>query len=803
MVSGRLTKIVTARLPAKNLKKRQEVEVESDSYYYQTFTARLFSSIIDYPKSCWALLIALSVLAAGGYYDAKWPAKLRDRLTGALTASQSTELTASSDPMRPSRFRGGGGGGGGGAFGQADTLLVIESAQFFSYEGAEALRAIVVALEELPTVKSVTWMDNSPPLNIFGLPEPVVPKGRASEQRFNAAKEKAVKNPLIVGQFLSKDAQTTVMSIGFDWPFVHKDSDCSTAIEQTAQRAAADFPAVTMKFSTTGQVPIRLMLVADRAANEMKFQLIAYGIILLMAVILFRGITVVIVVALSPVIGVVWTLGFLRYFGLQDNPFSDVIVPVLVSLVGFTDAVHMMVFLRGQLRQGGLPVPACRKMLAAVGLACFLTSLTTAIGMGSLLLAHHEVVREFGWACLIGVTATWISVMLVIPLACYTPWAKWLSKGSDRSFIETNLNYFSAGVGTVLKHSRLVSYGAIVLLFFLTAIALQLRPDDRTSNLMPQGSQAQLTLAKLDQALGGLDVCRVQIDWVEQKQYTPEQIAQMISAVDQILDYEPLIGNPLSLCKLLNAMPGEAPPEEKMSLAELLPPPLKLAVYNPQNQLASVIFRVKDLGTATYKPVFERIQQKLEELETQYPKVSFTMTGGPIWKWRDLYQILLDMVTSLTSASIIIFGVLAIAFKSLRIGIISVLPNILPLAAAATVLVLMGQPLEMVSVCALTVCLGIAVDDTIHFVSRYQEEQRGQGTRREKIQRAFQGVGSGLIMTSVVLIAGFASVLTSNTPEHKTFALMGLVTISTALLGDLFLLPALLDYFDKDPVEKN
>jgi hypothetical protein len=134
----------------------------------------------------------------------------------------------------------------------------------------------------------------------------------------------------------------------------------------------------------------------------------------------------------------------------------------------------------------------------------------------------------------------------------------------------------------------------------------------------------------------------------------------------------------------------------------------------------------------------------------------------------------------------------------LRIGLISILPNIIPLAAAAAALVVWGKPLETVSVCALTICLGIAVDDTIHFVTRYQEEQLGSGTRSQKIERAFQSVGSGLIMTSIILFTGFSSVLASSVPEHQTFALIGAVCLIVALLCDLFLLPGLLCHFDRD-----
>jgi hypothetical protein len=300
--------------------------------------------------------------------------------------------------------------------------------------------------------------------------------------------------------------------------------------------------------------------------------------------------------------------------------------------------------------------------------------------------------------------------------------------------------------------------------------------------------------------MGGLDVCRVEISW-DDDSATPEEVAEIAQRIDQILSQEPLIGHPLSLTRLIDALPGEDTAMEKMSMVELLPPPLKNLVFDTEDRLAAVLFRVKDLGTATYKPVFERIDAELKQLMAQQPKYKLSMVGGPIWKWRDLYLVVVELVTSLGSALVIIVIVLGFAFKSARLGLISIVPNTLPLAAAATYLVVTGQPLEMVSVCAFTICLGIAVDDTIHFLSRYNEEQTGPGTRNEKIERAFHGVGTGLIMTSIVLVAGFASVATSPTPDIQKFAILGVITLVTALLADLFLLPALLSYFDRSSTD--
>ena len=135
---------------------------------------------------------------------------------------------------------------------------------------------------------------------------------------------------------------------------------------------------------------------------------------ILSALILFRGFSAVTIVAIAPAVGVFWTLGMLHFFDLQDNPFNDIIVPVLISLVGLTDAVHLMVEIRNQQTAGLDTKKATRVGVARVGLACALTSLTTAIGFASLVWAHHEIVRQFGWCCVLGVSLTFIGKMFLV-----------------------------------------------------------------------------------------------------------------------------------------------------------------------------------------------------------------------------------------------------------------------------------------------------------------------------------------------------------------------------------------------------
>jgi predicted RND superfamily exporter protein len=344
----------------------------------------------------------------------------------------------------------------------------------------------------------------------------------------------------------------------------------------------------------------------------------------------------------------------------------------------------------------------------------------------------------------------------------------------------------------VLQRSGQVSALAIAVTIVLAIITLQLRPDERLTGSLSAGTEPAMALAHLDKAFGGMETADVDVQWNASVKSDAGEIATVVQKVDRVLQSEPLIGHPLSIVSLIDALPGEGDPSTRMSLLELLPPPLKRAYYTPEDRSAEVTFRLQDLGIARYGPVFERIEQRLESIQREHPDFTLSLSGGAVWRWQHLYKIVVDLAKSLGTASLIIFAVLTIVYRSLRLGLISIVPNVFPLAATGFLLWLTGQSIEIVSVCAFTVCLGIAVDDTIHFLTRYQEECLRTDDRKLAIRNAFVGVGTALIMTTVVLVIGFSTALLSDARDHRIFAMMGILTIGSALFADLVFLPALL-----------
>lgn len=678
---------------------------------------------------------------------------------------------------------------------RADVVIVVDSDDFFTIDCAKALRKVVADLEALDQVRNIVWMDRVPPLNMFGLPEPLFPRSEASETRFATAKKKAMSHPLVGGQLLSDDGKTLLMLVNLDFYHVLDDSEATTLLRTTAENAAKNFPDSNLTFQVTGSVPATLAAIEAHEANQLKYQLIGYGVVLIMTVILFRGIRAVMIVALAPVLGVFWTLGIIRFFEYSNNPLIDVILPVLISLVGLTDGVHLMVQIRKLRGSGMSEKDAARTGIQQVGMACFLTSFTTAIGFGSLAMADSEWVQQFGMCSVVGVCLTFVSVVTVIPFLCSTWLGRKIHVGLENSLIDKNLSRINVLIDAVLKRRTVVSVLGVVCTAGLFSVSMTLTPDQRQSDGLPEKAEATIALHHMDKAFGGLEFSKIDVSWTDAVSSESADVLTVISAVDELLKSERLIGHPLSIRNLIDAQPGSGPIRERMSLMELLPPPLKRAFYTPERNQAVVNFRVQDLGIAAYGPVFQRIENGLAAIGAAHPGFQFDLTGRAVWRWRNLYQIVVDLAKSLGAASVIIFIVLSVVYRSIRIGLISVIPNMFPLVLTGAYLALAGYNLEIVMVCNFTVCLGIAVDDTIHFLTRYLEEREKSASQDDAIRKAFTGVGTALIMTTTVLVAGFSTVVFSESRDHKIFATMGALTIASALFGDLVFLPAMLGRF--------
>ncbi|MFN9413307.1 MAG: hypothetical protein ACK57V_13150, partial [Pirellula sp.] len=211
-------------------------------------SSRMFGRILDFPWFAVVLLVLMTALAIGGYKYPRWPRDLANWIQGTKEAEKSDKNRAVANPSKDAKSQ----SVPRESLGRAQAVVIIDTPDLFTVDGAAAYRAVVKALQDLDVVAVARSLDDVPPLNIFGLAEPILPYGRATPQRFAASKEKALNTPLVVGVVRSPDATTVLIEIMYDFVFVQDSADLIDVLLNTAKKTAEQFPAVSMSFQVTG-----------------------------------------------------------------------------------------------------------------------------------------------------------------------------------------------------------------------------------------------------------------------------------------------------------------------------------------------------------------------------------------------------------------------------------------------------------------------------------------------------------------------------------------------------------------------
>jgi predicted RND superfamily exporter protein len=733
--------------------------------------------VIEHPKTIWAIILALSLLAAWPHFSAK----------GRPVHIPLQDLELARDSAGNDTFR----------LDRADSFLVIEAPDLFSPTAVAAIRHLISNIESLSFIKNVFWIEDIPPLNMFDLSPGWLPEENADPSEYEDAKKRILAHPLVYGQLVSPDATTLLLPVRYDWIGIQEDADCTEKLLAVSRATAAKYPSAELKINLTGRVPLYLAAQQAFHANHQKFQIIGYLLVFAIATILFRDIATIVIVGAAPAISIYWTTGALKWLSIQSNDLTTVVLPVLITMVGLTDGVHLVMALRKRWQANQNRIKALHDAIAHVGVACLLTSLTTAIGFASLLLARSTPIRDFGLACSVGVLVTFVAVLTIIPGLSITRLGTYLchEKTAHQDYKLENLRGF---LNTVLSNYRTVSIIGGLLTLLCIAISLTLRPDARTINALPANSPATVALEHCNTSLGGIAFIRVVGDFSATKKKADFNVIQLIDQIDGFVSGEPLLRHPLSIKNLLDSF-GKRVTATQMEFIKLLPPDLRKTFFDQASDQIQIYIRTQDLGTAAYTPVFRRLNRKLLDLEQATPGLNLELTGIPITSAQDVTLIVYDLVASLGTASLVILIVMICFYRSWRIGIVTLIPNLLPLALTGTLLVATGQNLAIVSVCALAVCIGIAVDDSIHFLTRFRQELESGSDVDAAIRATFFGVGGALVITTIILITGFATVLISPLPTHRMFSMMACATIGGALIGDLLFLPALLKWLIRKP----
>jgi uncharacterized protein len=681
-------------------------------------------------------------------------------------------------------------------------VLVVDGQPLFAPESIAAIQRISHDLKQLDCV-----------VDVYGITQvrrkgsrviPLLPPDPRPEDSAETERE-ALSNPLVVGQFLSRDAKMLLILVQLKNPGspMSEIERMVTQIHEAAKQAAV--PA-GLSVRLAGHQAIRVDLLNKTRSERILFAVLSAVVSAAISLVMFRRVSAILICVAGPAIGVIWMMGLLGLFGERINVLGT-IVPAMLYVIGFTDSTHLMASFRQARGRGLEPSAAALFALNEVGWACALTFFSTFVAFGSMYLAELEVIQHLGLVCAVGTVVTYVSVVVVNVLLMSSPLganAGWTIVHDDHLSAATSTSPEAAPIqkrsisdrwtDAMLAYPRLVALSAIVSTIVLAYLTAKLEPDIRFTESLPEKSETRLVIEQCDQKFGGSLPMHVVVEWPERLNVASPELFRVLGEIHAELKSTGYTAEPFSIGSIAAALSTLGPWKREF---ELLPSSATKRIVRTDLRRLLVTAKVPDAGAAPLEPAFQQIEKKLMQLEEQHPGFSMHLTGTSVVAARNVNFLISDLARSLSATAAIVILIMAFAFRSLTLGLLAIIPNLMPLLVTGGFLQLSGQSLGIASVMTFDLCLGIAVDATIHFVMRFRREKIATGDTRLAIVRTLSHAGGAMILTSTVLVGGFSVLALSQLPPLRMFALFSSGTLACALLCDLTVLPALVYLADR------
>ena len=679
-----------------------------------------------------------------------------------------------------------------GSFGtdENDCLVLLESDEILTPEILSAVDRIDRELEASGSFEKVISVFNLRDRRRVGRYILPVLRRDMNRSELSAAIPKLRKHPLASGNLISHDgrAMLLVVSLAGESLSIVEVQTRLDHMESVIDRATQG---IDVTAAVTGLPPLRAEIIRGVQNNQIVLSTLAVLVSLVLAWYLFRSIAMIVIVASPPLIGVVWALGLMGWMGESLNPLNT-ITPTLLIVIGFTDSVHLMFEVRRSRTAGGSPIQSAMSALRNVAPACVLTSITTAIGFGSLIVVEDTVVRRFGVSCALGTLIAMLAALCIVPLLTSTRLGIDCVFRSSQSAIreQERMGWLFS---LIARMPRQIAIVAVLVTGTAVWYSTKIRPDFQFTENLTRDNAAYKALDRCETLFGGTSQVHVVVNFPSSNRVDSKELLSVLTRVHGVLSNQQVIGDPISLVTLLQSLPGNTQ-ELHRRLPELkyVPPEAVRSFLNTKDHCATVSARVRDLGAHHLMPIFDDVRSDLEKLAEKYPEYSLQLTGLPVLTSYRSESMIKDLTRSLIVASGLIVVVLIIALRSVWLGLASVVPNIFPLAMTASLFVALDQSVRYSAVVCFSIGLGIAVDDTIHFLTRFRQGLSDNRSIVGVTRQAYITVGPALITTTLMMCIGFGVTLASQVPTIQLFGITTCSVILFALVGDLIFLPAIL-----------
>ena len=518
-------------------------------------------------------------------------------------------------------------------------------------------------------------------------------------------------------------------------------------------------------------------------------------------------------------VGLAWTIAGIVLAGESLNIVSNVL-PVLLFIIGMANCVHIVNRYAQDAATPDAPAPgpgagaarrdAARSTMTHMAMACLLTSATTAIGFGSLLGARSTVLKVLGWQAMLGMAMLYVSSMVLfsVMLGWFRPPAT--SGRAGKPGLTARM--VAASGHAIARHPWPAMLGSLALIAACLLLARNMVINSYMTETYDENSPTMRTLRLVENRLSGILPLGVSLQADKAETLLEPETFRKVADLqkfaeknDQVLLARSYVDLHRQVLALLAGqggrdLPMPPPGQAGRTQIQLSGTILRAlgassgygAFVSPDGRHARILLRLRDAGTRRELELIRDLEARLAEAFPPGCGIEARLTDDVYLHARAMDRFVRDLLWSLAGASVIIFGVIALLFWSVRLGVAAILPNVTPLLMTLGYMGIRGYEMNAGNVIVFAISLGIAVDGTIHFLARFREEIKARGGAAQAIYRSYISTGRAIVLTCLLIVAGLSVLLLSEFLPSRHFAELTGVTMLGALVGDLFLLPACL-----------
>ena len=561
-----------------------------------------------------------------------------------------------------------------------------------------------------------------------------------------------------------------------------------------------------MKIHRSGMPYIRTLNAQNIVDEIGLFVFAAMAVTSLIFFLFFRSIRATFISMVVVLIGVSWALGTLGLLGYEITVLTA-LIPPLIIVIGIPNCVFLINKYQQEIAKHGNQIKSLRQVIIKIGNATLMTNLTTASGFATFILTNSKLLKEFGIVASINVIGIFILSLLVIPIA-YSfmplPNKKHLNHLKNKS-----IDSFVKWMENNVRHKRINTYVISIITLIISIIGIYtINISGSILEDMPKKQPFFKDILFFDKEFDGIVPLEILIDTKRKDGVRKLSTLKRMERLNESIAAIPELSAPTSVVNAMKyakqayyngnptyyALPSA---QENNFILSYFDQSTKnknmLTNYvDETGQFARMTTFMTDIDT-------DRMEEIEKELEREIAKVfpeeryNVSLTGKALLFLKGTKYLIKNLVLSLTLAIFLIALFMAYMFRSFKMIIISLIPNLLPLLITAGMMGFLGIPLKPSTILVFSIAFGISVDDTIHFLAKYRQELIDSNWKIQRsVYAALRETGVSMFYTSIVLFFGFSVFMTSS--FGGTVALGGLIsmTLLFAMLANLVLLPSLL-----------